>query len=159
MSQRFRGYLEKVSDFTKLVSRVRDRRASARVSTYSCFLFGFWMFALGSRGLNGFEARVRQASRRAAWRKAFQVEGSGASGPPSADTMGDCLARVELDDPRQVLHRIYTVPQRNHLLARFGIGGLRVLAVDGHEVFSSCRLRCPQCCERVVKTSRGAQAQ
>lgn len=113
----------------------------------------FWMFALFERSLNAAEERLREHGRSSRWKKLFN------SRPPSADTVGYALSRFDLDSLREMIHHLYTVLQRNRHIAGFRIGGLRFLALDGHELFSSYLRTCPQCMQRVVQTAQGDRIQ
>mgnify|MGYP000537958304 CR=1 FL=1 len=153
MSRRFFAYLEKVYKLSRKAAELKDRRESSQVSGLSCFMFAFWMFALGEGSLNGFEQRLLQGGRRGLWSKVFS------SRAPSADTVGYCFDRIELDGLRDLLHHLYTTLQRNRVISKLTIGGWRVLAVDGHELCSSYVKHCDQCCERTVHTSKGDRTQ
>ena len=153
MSRRFFVYLEKVYKLSSKAAELKDRRESHQVSGLSCFMFVFWMLALGEGSLNGFEQRLLQEGRRALWSRLFS------SRAPSADTVGYCFDRIELDGLRDLLHQIYTTLQRNRVISKLTICGWRVLAVDGHELCSSYLKHCDQCCERTVHTKKGDRIQ
>jgi len=138
MSRRFFRYIRRVYGFSRGVERLSDLRKEPQVSTKSCFIFAFWMFALGVRSLNAFEERLRQDGRKSLWDKVF------ASRAPSADTVGYCFGGLDLEGLRNLLHGIYTTLQRNHVIKRLTIMGWRAIALDGHELFSSYTRHCPQ---------------
>lgn len=144
MSKRFFRYLEKVYGFSRVAGKIRDHRKDAQVSTFSCFMFAFWMFALGVRSLNAFEERIGQDGRMLIWKRVFK------SRAPSADTVGYAFERLDLDGLRNMLHHIYTTLQRNHVIGKLLICGWRTLAIDGHELFASYTRHCEGCCERTV---------
>jgi len=153
MSKRFFAYLEKVYKLSGKAAALKDRRESPQVSSLSCFMFAFWMLVLGEGSLNCFEQRLWQEGRRGLWGKLFS------SRAPSADTVGYCFDRIELYGLRDLLHQIYTTLQRNHVISKLTICGWRVLAVDGHELFSSYVKHCDKCCERTVHTKKGERTQ
>lgn len=153
MSRRFFAYLNKVFGLAGLAGGLRDRRQSPRVSTRSCFMFGFAMFAQGAGSLNLFEGRLRQGRRAAWWQRAF------GNRPPSADSVGYCLERFQIEGLRESIHRIYTTLQRNHALLKFNLAGWRAMALDGHELFASYKRHCPLCSERTVHTKKGDRIQ
>jgi hypothetical protein len=145
MSRRFFSYIRKVYGFSREAGRLFDFRKGPQVSTKSCFMFAFWMFAPGVRSLNAFEERLRQEGRKSLWDRVF------ASRAPSADTLGYCFERFDLEGLRNLIHGIYTTLQRNHVIARLlTITGFRAPAIDGHELFSSYSRHCPLCSERTV---------
>jgi hypothetical protein len=153
MIRRFAAYMNKVYGLGRALGELLDQRQGPRVSAESCALFAFWMFALGLPSFNAFEEKLRSEERRQLWRKLFHGR------PASADTVGYCFERLDPEPLRRLLKRIYTTLQRNHLIARIAVRGFRVLAVDGHELFTSYRRHCPHCLTRTVQTRRGERLQ
>jgi len=153
MSRRFLAYIEKIFKLTEKAGRLIDKRANEQVSTSSCFMFALCMFVLGKPSLNSFEERLNLGHRKKLWKKIF----SGRA--PSADTVGYCFERLELDGLRDLLHHIYTTLQRNHIIEHLSISGYRVLAIDGIEISSSDIKHCDSCCERKIKTKQGERLQ
>jgi len=77
----------------------------------------------------------------------------------SADTVGYSASRFDLDALREMLRQIYLRLRRNNALKSLLIGGLKVLAIDGHELFCSYNRCCPMCCQRPIKTRDGERIQ
>ncbi len=67
--------------------------------------------------------------------------------------------RFDCETLRGMIHGIYTRLQRNHLLGQMRFGGWSIVALDGHELFSSYSRCCPQCSTRRVHTARGEKIQ
>ena len=153
LSRRFQRYSEKVFGLRSHAEHLRDGRRHAQVSTLSCFLAVFFMFASFERSLNSLEERLRDPLRRRRWNRLCGTR------PPSADTIGYCFSRFDLDSLRAMIHHLYTVLQRNHHVARLRVGNLRALSVDGHELFASYLRACPWCSQRIVHTKRGDRIQ
>lgn len=72
---------------------------------------------------------------------------------PSADSIGRIVNLVSADDLRGLAKEIYARIRRNRI-ALLTIGGMYVLALDGHESHCSTKQKCAGCLERVVKTSQ-----
>jgi hypothetical protein len=79
--------------------------------------------------------------------------------PPSAEAIGYYAERVDCDSLRTVLFLLYVLLQRKRHIKKFRIHGRLVLALDGHELFSSYCLDCNDCCKRTVKTKHGEYTQ
>ena len=80
------------------------------------------------------------------------------AGLPSADTVGRVCTRVDVDDVRRVLYRLYRDARRKKVL-RAGKRRFLVLIVDGHESHASYRRRCDGCLQRRIATSAGERIQ
>jgi hypothetical protein len=146
MLRRFLGYIAKVYDFDTLSSLTRDGRDRPLIPTEVVFRSTFLMFALRLGSLNALEQYLRHAGKR--------VE-EWVGGTLSADTVGYCASRFDLDTLREMLRQIYLKLRRNNALRTLSIGGLKTLAIDGHELFCSYNRCCPLCCQRIVKTRHG----
>lgn len=150
MLRRFLRYVEKVYAFETLVSGVRDERRKPSIQTDVVLRSAFMMFVLRLGSLNGLEQHLRHIGKRG--RKWI-------GGTSSADTVGYCASRVDLDTLREMLHQIYLKLRRNNALKQLLIHGLKVLAIDGHELFCSYSRCCPMCCVRTIKTRNGERIQ
>lgn len=69
---------------------------------------------------------------------------------PSADRLGEVAALLELDDMRRVLLGFHRRRKRKKALPPLP-GGLRVLIMDGHEMWTSYRRECKGALSRTVK--------
>jgi hypothetical protein len=128
------------------VAQLSDRRRRPQIPTSSVWLAVFALFALRFRSFNAFEQELRRPRVWEAWvgrRK------------PSADTMGRVLATMDLDDLRGVLLHVHRRMWRSKALARRGGGRMRVVAVDGHELFASRIRHCSRCLKRELSTANG----
>lgn len=100
------------------------------------------MFVARLRSFNAMEQELRQPRRWEAWvgkRK------------PSADTLGYTLCRFALDSLRQVLLSLNREAWRMKAIHCRAGQSLRVVAIDGHELFSSQARCCDECLEREVE--------
>ena len=146
MLRRFIRYIEKVYAFETLLSQLRDERRNPSIPADVVLRSTFLMFVLRLGSLNALEQHLRQSGKRARdW----------IGGTLSADTVGYSASRFDLDRLRDMLHQIYLKLRRNNALKSLLIGGLKVLAIDGHELFCSYNRCCPMCCVRKVATRQG----
>ena len=68
---------------------------------------------------------------------------------PSADTIGRVFAKIDCDDLRRIIKRVYTKLKRNKALNSL-YAGMFVLVIDGHESHSSYLRCCSGCLKRVI---------
>jgi hypothetical protein len=141
MLRRFLRYINKVYDFEDLLSQLEDGRRNPSIPTDAVLRSTFLMFVLRLGSLNALEQRLRQSGKR-------MREWIGTT--LSADTVGYSASRFDLDRLREVLHQIYLKLRRNNALQSLSIDGLKGLAIDGHELFSSYNRCCHKCCVRKV---------
>jgi len=151
--RRFFRYLERVFDLSALLGHLRDSRHSPPISTQTVFYCVFLLFVLRLGSLNALEAHYRTGSRRRTW------AGHLGQAPPSADTLGYSLMRFDCETLRQMIHQVYRRLQRNHLIGQIRLDGWLIVALDGHELFSSYSRCCPQCSTRRIHTAQGERIQ
>lgn len=128
------------------VRRLRDSRRRPQIPTSAVWFAVLALFALRFRSFNAFEQELRRPRVWEAW-----------IGPrkPSADTLGRVLAQMDLASVRGVLLHVHRRMWRAKALARLGGQRMRVVAVDGHELWASRARCCPDCLSREVKTANG----
>lgn len=153
MIRRFFRYCNQVFDLPRLIETVRDGRAQPEIAGKTLWLAMLSLFVLRLGSLNALEQRVRDKSRRKKWKRLLGDR------PPSAEAVGYFAERVDLDSLRLVLFFLYLHLQRNRHIRRFRIQGRLVLALDGHELFSSYYRSCEKCCQRRIQTARGERIQ
>ena len=153
MIRRFFRYCNKVFDLPRLVATVRDGRAKPEIAGESLWLAMLSLFVLHLGSLNALEQKLRDKRRRKKWKKLLGDR------PPSAEAVGYYAERVDCDSLRLVLVFLYVRLQRNRHIRKFRIQGRLVLALDGHELFSSYRRSCEQCCQRKIQTAQGERLQ
>ena len=144
MIRRFFQYCQKVFHLSQLVERLEDGRKHPAIPAGGAWLSLCLLFLLRLGSLNALEQIIRNPHWRGRWKRLLRGK------PPSADTLGYFAQRLSLDSLRAILHDLYTSLQRNHHLTSFRFGGWTVLAVDGHELFTSYRRRCSHCLTRKV---------
>ena len=148
MLRRFGAYLEKIFGFASQVDTLKDERIGAQIPTASLWLSVFWMFTLRLRSFNALEQELRRPGR---LKKLIGHR------TPSADALGYGLGKFTLEPLRGLLgHHNRTAWRKKGIQGRRG-ELLRVIALDGHELFWSTAHCCPECLVRdvEVKTSTG----
>lgn len=128
------------------VRRLRDSRRRPQISTSAVWMSTFALFVLRFRSFNAFEQELRRPRVWEAW-----------IGPrkPSADTLGRVLAQMDLASLRGMLLDVHRRMWRAKALRTLAGERMRVVAVDGHELWSSRARCCPKCQTRRVKTADG----
>lgn len=144
MIRRFFHYCQKVFHLPHLIEHLEDGRRHPVIPTGSAWLSICLLFVLHLGSLNAWEQIFRERGRLGRWKRLLGGK------PPSADTLAYFAERLQCDSLRNFLHDLYTRLQRNHHLTDFRMGGWTVLAVDGHELFTSYHRCCPHCLTRKV---------
>ena len=152
MLRRFVRYVDRVFDFQALRGSLRDTRHHPCISPQTVFYCVFLLFVLRLGSLNALEAHFRGGSRRR-WQS--HLDGT----PPSADTVGYSLMRFDCETVRAMIRSLYRRVQRNHLVSQIRLGGWSIIALDGHELFSSYWRCCSACSTRRVHTAQGERIQ
>lgn len=146
MLRRFAGYLEKVFDFTLAVATLRDQRKGAQIPTAGLWLSVFWMFVLRIKSFNALEQDLRLPRR---WEKLAGRR------RPSADALGYGLCRFAVEPLRALLRHHHKRAWRNKAIQGRRGQKMRVVAIDGHELYSSTARCCPGCLIRDVEVKAG----
>jgi hypothetical protein len=150
---RFFRYCNKVFDLPRIVRTIRDGRVQPAIAGSAIWLSMLVLFVLRVGSLNGLEQKLRDKQRRKRWTKLLGDR------PPSAEAVGYYAERVDCESLRLVLVFLYVCLQRNRHLRKFRINGRLVLALDGHELFSSYHRTCDQCCQRTIDSKTGERIQ
>jgi hypothetical protein len=142
MLSRLARYLERHWEFRDRAALLRDGRQDPQVPTAAVFLSVFAMHAMRLGSFNELEAQLRIAGRWEPWvgrRK------------PSADTLGYCLARLDLAGPRALLAGVGRQMKRKKVFRRLYPDAYWVAALDGIETYQSRKRHCPQCLTRALE--------
>lgn len=126
MMTRFFRYIEKVFGLSAHVARLRDSRQKPQIGTGVIFLSALMMCVTRLRSLNALEAELGVPGR---WEKIL------GSRKPSADCIGQVVARMDSEGLRDMLSNINHRLRRNKALDE-NPWPLRFAAFDGHEFFS-----------------------
>lgn len=140
MMARFCRYVDKVFQFGQLLKTLSDTRQQPVIPTRAVFATAWTLFATARGSLNSIEKEVRIPAR---------LRGLVGDHAPSADTVGRVYKQMDSQALRQMLSAINHQVRRNKGL---GPGGdLMMVAVDGHEFFSSRKRCCPYCQTRKIQ--------
>lgn len=121
---------------------LRDGRRRPQIATATVWLAVFAMFAVRLRSLNALEQELRRPGRWARWIESRR--------PPSADTVGRVLSRLELPAQRRVVTALNRQAWRRKAIHGRPGAAYRVVAVDGHELWASRARCCGECLVREV---------
>jgi hypothetical protein len=119
-----------------------------QISTASLWLSVFWMFVLRIKSFNALEEGLRLPKR---WGRLTGRR------RPSADALGYGLCRFAVEPVRAMLQQHQKRAWRNKAVQGRRGQKMRLVAIDGHELYSSTARCCPGCLIRdvEVKTSKG----
>ncbi|HLI77764.1 MAG TPA: transposase [Acidobacteriaceae bacterium] len=140
MISRFCRYLDKCFSFQQLLPLFRDTRKQPHIPSAAVFVSVFTLFACNRQSLNSLEKDLTRLPQR--------LRGLVGPRPPSIDTLGRVYDLADSAGLRQMLRAVHHRLKRNKALADGD--DLKVVAVDGHEFFSSRKRCCDQCQQRTV---------
>jgi hypothetical protein len=146
MMSRFCRYLDKCFHFSDLLPLFTDSRPQPQIPGAAVFASVVALFACNRTSLNSLEKDLIHFPSR--------LRGVVGPHPPSIDTIGRVYSRADSDSLRQILVAVHHRLKRNKALADGD--DLKVVAVDGHEFFNSCKRCCKQCQQRTL-TIKGEQ--
>lgn len=142
MLARFTAYLVKLFDFSTSIEELDDRRPFAQVPTRNIWRSVFAMFVLRLGSLNALEQELRRPGRLARFVGKRR---------PSADTIGYCLKRFDVDSVRAMLSKANRRAWRCKAIHFRNGENQRVVSIDGHESWSSEHRCCEKCLQRDVE--------
>jgi len=127
----------------RVLAGIGDSREKPQVPTKAVVIPAFVMQLCRLGSFNALEQ-----TRGEAWWRRFV-----GSPLPSADTMGYVYERLECQQLREALIRLYKKLRRNKALGP--VAGLMTAVVDGHELTASYKRCCEKCSTRTVHTAQG----
>lgn len=144
MLARLARYLERRWDFCDHLAGLRDARQFPQVPTSSVFLSVFAMHALRLGSFNELEAQLRIPCRWEPWVGTRK---------PSADSLGYCLERFDLQGLRDLLAQVGRNIKRKKVFRRLYPDSYWVGAIDGVETVKSRKRHCADCRTREIKVA------
>jgi hypothetical protein len=136
---RFCAYADTVFRLSERFPALTDSRPRPRIKTAAAFAAAFTLFATRRGSLNGLERDLRIPAR---------LRGLVGAGPPGVDSIGRIYALMDSRPLRHLLCDVAHRLKRNKALT--AREGYYLVAVDGHELFSSRKRCCPRCQTRTV---------
>lgn len=136
-------YINRVYDIGEKINSLKDKRIKSpvKISTISfVVLFGFML-------------QIRSFNRLNHWLKKnkFKKVVPKKTKMPRIDTIRRCLSNFDLDGLKNVHNDIIKITIRNKVFRNGTIDGLKVVAIDGVELFESTKKCCKNCLSRVDK--------
>lgn len=132
-------------DFCSLVDQLRDRRQRPQIPTSNVWLSGFLMFVLRLKSLNGLEQELRRAR---------HLESFVGKPKPSADTIGRAYSEFDCATLRRMKVEINRRAWRRKAMHTRVGESYRVVATDGHELWTSRSRCCQDCLVREVTVGK-----
>jgi hypothetical protein len=125
MFRRFFDYIDKVFNFSRVLSEINDTRSKPRFTTHSVLLSSFIMLLTRRGSLNALEVEMRLPKK---------IEGFIGKVKPSVDTIGRVFTKICSADLRRFHWGNCYQLKRNKALATDY--PLNAIGIDGHEFFS-----------------------
>ncbi|MEG6568854.1 transposase [Thermoanaerobacterium thermosaccharolyticum] len=136
-------YFSKVYHLGEKINTLKDKRvkSSVKISTITfVVLFGFM---LQIRSFNRLEHWLKKGKFKKALPKKTKM--------PRIDTIRRVLSNFDLDGLNELNNSIIKTSIKNKVFRRGTIDGLKVVAIDGVELFESTKKCCGNCLTRVQK--------
>jgi hypothetical protein len=147
--RQFRKYAKRVFDLDALLDGIEDSRLEPKIATSLVAQIVFLLGLLRIRSFNALEPRLARPQ----LQRALGLEVS-EDKACSADTLGYALDRMNVDTARAALVKMVRKAERNKVFRQGLNGGLRFVAIDGWEAFSSYKRCCPGCLTREVTVGK-----
>lgn len=141
MLRRFLSYTNKAYSLCGLLENIILFRQKEIIPSWDIVYPSFILSALRMGSVNALEG----SSSSFFWKKALQDR------MPSADEIGWASERMDIESIREMLYAIYRKARRNKVFIPYN--GSMILALDGHELFSSYSRCCSACLERQIEVN------
>lgn len=139
--RRFLGYTNKTYSLYELLENIILSRQKEIIPSWDIVYSAFIMSATRMGSINALE----ESSSSAFWKKVLQDR------TPSADEIGWASERIDIESIREMLYTIYRKARRNKVFTPYN--GSMIVALDGHELFSSYSRCCSACLERQIEVN------
>lgn len=143
----FEKYVWKVFGLPELLATLHDTRRDPKIPTFDVVNSLVHAALLRIPSLNALEGDLQRGD----FQKLIGRDPTPEEKAFSADTVANVLDQLELDGVRHALQEIIVIAERNKAFREGSYGGLRCVAIDGWEPFSSYDRHCPHCLIRKVK--------
>ena len=144
-----KGYLKtllkcisNVYDLGKKINSLRDKRKNTRISTKAIAISLIIGFMLSIRSFNKLDDYLENKDFRKIVPKKMKL--------PRIGAIRDSLKTFEIDELVRVHDEILKKSKENKLYRNGTIDGLKVVALDGVELFESTKKSCPNCLTRMI---------
>jgi len=144
MLRRFRAYLANRFSLPDRVAELEDRRPFAQIATPSIWWSTFGMFVLRLPSLHALEMDLKHRGN--SWIRGRK---------PSADTIDYSLSRFEIEPLRDLSRDVIRQSWRRKAIHLRPGEPLRVMAIDGHELWASRARTWPSASVRRITTKSG----
>lgn len=135
-------YVSNVYDLGKKINSLKDKRKNTRISTKAVAISLIIGFMLSIRSFNKLDDYLENKDFRKIIPKRMKL--------PRIGTVRDSLKTFEIDGLIGVHDEILKESKKNKLYRNGTIDGLKVVALDGVELFESKKKNCPNCLTRII---------
>ena len=135
-------YVSNVYDLGKKINSLRDKRKNTSIPTKAVAISLIIGFMLSIRSFNKLDDYLENNDFRKIIPKRMKL--------PRIGTVRDSLKTFEIDGLIRVHDEILKESKKNKLYRNGTIDGLKVVALDGVELFESKKKNCPNCLTRII---------
>lgn len=147
----FLKYVNKVYGLSKIVNSMKDKRPNTKITPQTNFISVFLCHLLRFGSLNRlqFEAKNKRISK-------FLKIGNTTKDTFCANSIANGLENIDVNIIEHQLTSILKKMRRNKVFCNT-IGGLKIVSVDGTEIFRSEKIHCDDCLEYRIRTKGGVR--
>jgi hypothetical protein len=150
--RQFLAYARKVFGLNELLQGVRDRRKTSEVDVALVARIVFFVGLLRIRSFNALEPKLAEP-----WMQRALGERVIDTPLCSVDALAYSLQRMVVESTRNLVVQFIKKAERNKVFREGWHGGLRFVALDGWEPFSSFSRHCSACLTRQVRVKRNGE--
>lgn len=136
-------YINKVYDIGEKINTLKDKRVKSEVEISTITFIVLFGFMLQIRSFN----RLNHWLQKNKFKKVLPKK----TKMPFIDAVRRCLSDFDLDGLKNIHNDVIKTTIKNKVFRNGTIDGLKVVAIDGVELFESTKKRCNRCLSRVHK--------
>ena len=136
-------YINKVYDIGEKINTLKDKRAKFSIKISTITFIVLFSFMLQIRSFNRLEHCLQKGKFKKVLPKNTKM--------PRIDTIRRCLSDFDLEGLNDIHKHIVKTTIKNKVFRNGTIDGLKIVAIDGVELFESSKKCCDNCLTRVQK--------
>lgn len=136
-------YINKVYDIGEKIKTLKDKRVKSQVKISTISFVVLFGFMLQIRSFNRLEHWLKKDKFKKVLPKKTKT--------PHIDTIRRCLSDFDLDGLKNIHNNIIKTTIKNKVFRKGTIDSLKVVAIDGVELFESTKKCCNKCLSRVQR--------
>lgn len=136
-------YINKVYDIGEKINTLSDKKIKPQIKTSTISFIVLFGFMLQIRSFNRLEHWISRGKFKKLFPKGTKI--------PHIDAIRRSLTEFHIDSLNEMHNHIISKSIKNKVFRKGTIGGLKVVAIDGVELFDSTKKCCEKCLTRIDK--------